>query len=171
MTTPTTSQRQAPRSLTHDLIHAARYYLRRPRVLLALAAIAIVAGLALNWSWLVAAGLAPILISTLPCLIMCAFGVCMICRSGEKSSAPIRDADEATSHPSTLAVSATDKAPAGANSSTPMPRPIDAAALALPLDANPHVAGTSCCQGTINEARPKQTIDLQPKEERREPHA
>ena len=91
MNTDTTTRRQDS-SLTRDLLYAARYYLWRPRVLLTLAAVAIVAGLALNWSWLVAAGLAPILISTLPCLIMCAFGVCMMCRSGEKRSTPVRDA-------------------------------------------------------------------------------
>ena len=87
------AQRQAS-SLTRDLLYATRYYMWRPRVLVTLAAIAIVTGLALNWSWLVAAGLAPLLISTLPCLVMCAFGVCMFCRSREKHSAPVRDAAE-----------------------------------------------------------------------------
>jgi hypothetical protein len=170
MTTPTTTQRQES-SLARDLIHAARYYLWRPRVLLALAAIAIVAGLALNWSWLVAAGLAPILISTLPCLVMCAFGVCMMCRSGEKGSAPIRDAADTASPPSTLAVSATDKPSTGANSSTSTLPSIDAAAPSRPLEANPPVVGASCCQGSMNETRPEQTIDLQPNGERRDPHA
>ena len=49
-----------------------------------LARLAIAAGLALNWSWLAAAGIAPILISVLPCLAMCALGLCMN-RSGGKS--------------------------------------------------------------------------------------
>lgn len=143
MTTPTTTQRQDS-SLARDLLYAARYYLWRPRVLLTLATIAIVAGLALNWSWLVAAGLAPILISTLPCLVMCAFGVCVMCRSGEKHSAPVRDAADLASPPATLAVSATDKSPTG-------------------------TAG--CCQGSINETKPEQIIDLQSNRERRDPHA
>ena len=49
-----------------------------------LAGLASAAGLALNWSWLAAAGIAPILISVLPCLAMCALGLCMN-RSGGKS--------------------------------------------------------------------------------------
>ncbi|WP_292115156.1 hypothetical protein [Mesorhizobium sp.] len=37
----------------------------------------VVAGLTLNWSWLVAAGIAPVLLSVLPCVAMCALGLCM----------------------------------------------------------------------------------------------
>ncbi|WP_137935450.1 hypothetical protein [Mesorhizobium comanense] len=36
-----------------------------------------VAGLAFNWSWLVAAGIAPVLLSLLPCAAMCTLGLCM----------------------------------------------------------------------------------------------
>ena len=71
-------------SLGRDLLYALRYYLGSRRGLLVLAGLAIVAGLALNWSWLAAAGIAPILISVLPCLAMCALGLCMN-RSGGKS--------------------------------------------------------------------------------------
>lgn len=39
---------------------------------LVLAAVALIAGLAFNWSWLVAAGAAPLVLSILPCLAMCA---------------------------------------------------------------------------------------------------
>jgi hypothetical protein len=35
------------------------------------------AGLALNWGWLTAAGIAPVLLSLLPCAAMCALGLCM----------------------------------------------------------------------------------------------
>lgn len=164
MTTPTTTQRQDS-SLTRYAIHAARYYLWRPRVLLTLAAVAIVAGLALNWSWLVAAGLAPILISTLPCLIMCAFGVCMMCRSSEKSSAPVRDAGEAAGPPATLAISAADKPSTGTVSS------IETAVPLLPLKTSPSAGVPSCCQDSTNEDKLEQTIDLQPNRERRDPHA
>lgn len=38
----------------------------------------IAGGLALNWSWLVAIGLAPLLLTVLPCAAMCALGVCMM---------------------------------------------------------------------------------------------
>lgn len=30
-----------------------------------------------GWGWLVAAGIAPVLLSVLPCLIMCGLGLCM----------------------------------------------------------------------------------------------
>jgi hypothetical protein len=162
MNTNTTTRRQDS-SLTRDLLYAARYYLWRPRMLLTLAAVAIIAGLALNWSWLVAAGLAPILISTLPCLIMCAFGFCMMCRSGEKTSAPVRDDAEVASPPTTLAAAATDKPSRGAKLSTYAPDSIEATA--------PPQAIAGCCQGSMNETKPEQTIDLQPNRERRDPHA
>lgn len=78
-------------ALSRDLLYAARYYLGRRGVLLGLAGIATVAGFALNWSWLVAAGLAPLLLGALPCVAMCALGLCMnkmIGRSCSTESAP-----------------------------------------------------------------------------------
>ena len=65
------------RSLARDVLDAARYYLGGRRTLFVLAAVLIVGGIALNWGWLVAAGLAPILIAILPCAVMCALGLCM----------------------------------------------------------------------------------------------
>lgn len=70
------------KSLTRDLWYAVQYYLGRRRILLLVAAVAIAGGLALNWDWLVAAGLAPILIAILPCAVMCALGMCMHKMSG-----------------------------------------------------------------------------------------
>ena len=35
------------------------------------------AGLALGWPWLVAFGLAPLVLAVLPCAAMCALGLCM----------------------------------------------------------------------------------------------
>jgi hypothetical protein len=59
------------------------------RGLMVLAIVLIVAALALNWSWLLAIGVAPILLSVLPCLVMCTVGVCMSCRkSGGDSDKP-----------------------------------------------------------------------------------
>jgi hypothetical protein len=46
-------------------------------VLAAIAVLALVAIVAASWSWLVAVGLATILMSALPCLVMCGFGLCM----------------------------------------------------------------------------------------------
>ncbi|WP_082809970.1 hypothetical protein [Labrenzia sp. CP4] len=71
-------------SLSRDLLYALRYYFGNRRALLVLAGLVIGTGLALNWSWLAAVGIAPILISLLPCLAMCALGLCMN-RSGSKS--------------------------------------------------------------------------------------
>jgi hypothetical protein len=51
---------------------------RKGWVLLGAAALALLAlGFAWQWSWLVAIGIAPFLISTAPCLAMCALGLCM----------------------------------------------------------------------------------------------
>ena len=43
-------------------------------------------GLGLGWNWLTAVGIAPIIVSTAPCLVMCALGVCMMGRSRHTSS-------------------------------------------------------------------------------------
>ena len=45
-----------------------------------------VTGTGLGWNWLTAVGIAPIIVSTAPCLIMCAFGVCMMGRNRHTSS-------------------------------------------------------------------------------------
>jgi hypothetical protein len=37
----------------------------------------IAAGVAWQWSWLVAIGIAPLLVSAAPCVAMCALGLCM----------------------------------------------------------------------------------------------
>lgn len=94
MTTPRSTE-TAETSLTRDLIYAARYYLGGRRSLLVLAGLAIVAGLALNWSWLAAAGIPPILISVLPCLAMCALGLCMNRGSGKSCSTAAKTPDPA----------------------------------------------------------------------------
>lgn len=50
---------------------------------LTLTAIAMIAGAAFNWSWLVGAGIAPLVVAVLPCVAMCALGLCMAKRSAE----------------------------------------------------------------------------------------
>jgi hypothetical protein len=44
------------------------------------------AGLGLGWDWLTAVGIAPLIVSAAPCLIMCALGVCMMGRGRQASS-------------------------------------------------------------------------------------
>jgi hypothetical protein len=83
MTTPR-SREITETSLSQDLLYMIRYYLGGRRGLLILAGLALTAGLVLNWSWLVAVGIAPILIAVLPCIAMCALGLCMS-RAGGKS--------------------------------------------------------------------------------------
>ncbi|MEX2127238.1 MAG: hypothetical protein WD871_03230 [Xanthobacteraceae bacterium] len=75
MTTPNSIESQDT-SLARDWLNAARFHLASRRGLLAVAAAAIVAGLAFNWNWLVATGVAPILIALLPCAVMCGLGLC-----------------------------------------------------------------------------------------------
>jgi len=65
----------------------------RPRTALVVVALLVVmAGVAMNWSALVAAGIAPLLISVLPCAVMCALGLCMS-RMG-RSPAAVESAPE-----------------------------------------------------------------------------
>jgi len=52
------------------------------RILLLTGLVAI--GMFFNWSWFVAAGVAPIILSILPCAAMCALGLCI--RPGKKGS-------------------------------------------------------------------------------------
>ncbi|MFG1377257.1 hypothetical protein V5G24_20865 [Xanthobacter sp. VTT E-85241] len=62
-----------PRVLTGKLTLS----LQRRRGLIVLGALALSLSAAFNWSWLVAAGVAPLLLSALPCVAMCALGLCM----------------------------------------------------------------------------------------------
>ena len=61
MATPSTFT-TTPVSLVQRLVNAAWPYVGGPRGLIVLAIGVVVGGLALNWSWLVAAGVAPILL-------------------------------------------------------------------------------------------------------------
>lgn len=50
------------------------------------------AGLAWGWGWLTAVGLASVIISLLPCALMCALGLCM--SRGNRSSSSCHGANE-----------------------------------------------------------------------------
>jgi hypothetical protein len=50
----------------------------------------LVAGLASQWHWLVAVGIAPLLLSAVPCVAMCALGVC-VHRMGRFASSKAHD--------------------------------------------------------------------------------
>ncbi len=55
--------------------------------LLSIAGVAVVAGLGLNWGWLVAIGVAPLIVGILPCAAMCALGLCMM-QMGRNGAVP-----------------------------------------------------------------------------------
>ncbi|EIE51730.1 hypothetical protein C357_07316 [Citreicella sp. 357] len=58
----------------------------RRRLLFVGAATVIAGGMALNWGWLTAIGLAPVLVSLAPCAVMCGLGLCMKGGSGKGCS-------------------------------------------------------------------------------------
>ncbi len=79
--TPAISSVQAARNLLISGLHH--------RLVLASAGIAVTgAGLALGWDWLSAVGIAPLIVTAAPCLIMCALGMCMMGRGNQSSSNP-----------------------------------------------------------------------------------
>jgi hypothetical protein len=100
-------------SLARDVINLTLYYLwrasnwarsylggRRGLILLAVAVLG--AGVALNWGWLVAIGVAPILLALAPCAAMCALGLCAMkgggksCSSGDQRAKGRADTSELT---------------------------------------------------------------------------
>ncbi|MFC4172860.1 hypothetical protein ACFOYU_12410 [Microvirga sp. GCM10011540] len=58
----------------------------RRRLMLVAAIVPLMGSLALGWPWLVAAGIAPLLLSAAPCLAMCVLGLCMKGMSGRSCS-------------------------------------------------------------------------------------
>lgn len=76
---------EQPNSLPRPPLGILGRFFRSRRGLILLAAIALGLGAALNWSWLVAVGIAPLLIGVLPCAAMCALGLCMTTMAGRSS--------------------------------------------------------------------------------------
>ena len=56
--------------------HPLQSLITRRQGLIVLGALAIGTGLYLSWGWLVAAGIAPVLVAASPCVAMCALGAC-----------------------------------------------------------------------------------------------
>lgn len=73
--TETTKAREP--SLAKATIDLVRYYLRGRRGLILLSVAALGLAMALNWGWLAAVGIAPLLLALAPCAAMCALGLCM----------------------------------------------------------------------------------------------
>jgi len=142
----TSEATKAESSLGRAVLYAARYYLGNRWSLLALVGLAVIIGLSFGgWGWLVAAGLAPIILSTLPCLVMCGLGVCMMCRSNKAPSAASQIAADPATSSDALGFAKMDRAIIG---------------------------GASCCQGGAIEAQSPQVEQIQSLDEkRRDPHA
>ena len=68
--------RPVQNSLANNVQSAARRILGNRFGLLAIAALILGLAAYSNWGWLVAAGLAPLLLSIAPCAAMCALGLC-----------------------------------------------------------------------------------------------
>lgn len=79
------------------------------RGLLIIAALVLVGGMVLNWSWLLAAGIAPILIAALPCLVMCGLGLCMTKMTG--GSCESEQSATSTPHPDFADIERSQKLP------------------------------------------------------------
>ena len=56
------------------------------RTIILLAAGVALSGIAFNWTWLSAIGVAPVLVAVLPCVVMCGLGLCMNKVMGGKCS-------------------------------------------------------------------------------------
>lgn len=50
-------------------------------------------GLGLGWDWLTAVGVAPLIVTAAPCLLMCALGLCMMGRGHQASGTSNRGAE------------------------------------------------------------------------------
>ena len=77
----------APAFLEIRSVWSRAAHLVRSRLgLVALGAAIVVIGGALNWHWLVAAGVAPLVLSVLPCVVMCSLGLCMVAMTNRSAN-------------------------------------------------------------------------------------
>ncbi len=89
----TTGSRGTSVARVQGMVNAIWPYIGGRRGLIVLAIGIAAAGMAMNWGWLAAVGIAPILLVVLPCAAMCALGLCMnkaggkSCASGNKTPA------------------------------------------------------------------------------------
>ena len=91
-----------PSSATRAASAALHALLGSRRRQLLLATILLVLGLAFKWSWLVAIGVAPVILSLLPCTVMCALGLCMMRMGNGATGSPSIPADAPSTNPLAL---------------------------------------------------------------------
>ena len=85
-----------------------RSWLTSPRGLLLVGIAVIAVGLALGWNWVVALGVAPIVLAVAPCALMCALGMCMMGMGHGKTAGPTAALEAKTSEPVSRAISEAD---------------------------------------------------------------
>jgi len=66
-----------------DVVHS---WIRDWRIVAAAGLAVAGSGLMLGWDWLTAVGVAPLIVSAAPCLLMCALGLCMMGRGHQANS-------------------------------------------------------------------------------------
>ncbi len=106
----------APRAATN----AVRSMLGSRRGLIVLGAMVLGLGLLFKWNWIVAVGIAPLLLSALPCVAMCALGLCMSKMAGGQSGSqsPSTDAGPDSTPAATAALQLTGPSSGLPNSPT-----------------------------------------------------
>ena len=117
-------------TLGRDILAYVRYQVRGRRGII-LAAVALAApGLWIGWPWLMAAGIAPLLILLAPCAIMCTLGLCMKGKDCSKAdagassdaSALQRTTITAVSEPSTSSAASCTNCDSSAEAEAPVRR-------------------------------------------------
>ncbi|MGE3977733.1 MAG: hypothetical protein AB7F94_09100 [Nitrospira sp.] len=81
--------------LVASAVRLARGLLRSRMGLVLIAALVAAGGLALGWEWLAVAGVLPLVLSVLPCVAMCALGLCMRKGGDGKSCSTQKDSGSA----------------------------------------------------------------------------
>jgi hypothetical protein len=88
MQTAESVKAQAANGARRHPLDRLRHWLTGWRGLTILGLVIMSGGLALGWGWLTAIGLAPIILSLGPCVVMCAIGACAMSRGGSNCAEP-----------------------------------------------------------------------------------
>lgn len=94
MNTTTKTKNANELTLTESIAALLQHYLGGHKGLILLAVTVAGVGMYFNWSWLVAAGVAPVLLAVAPCAIMCGLGLCMNKMCGKSDSAQANPVDQ-----------------------------------------------------------------------------
>lgn len=89
-------QNNSPPSINQDHQDTKPWFPRsatNKRLLLITAMGVIGSGIALNWGWFAAIGVAPLILTVAPCLVMCGLGMCMMCKSSGSCSNGMKHTD------------------------------------------------------------------------------